>query len=189
MGKRKRKRQARRPANVTLLPLCASRLRSECVSHGSYRSSLQAKCLQQDEASLQPEEASPSGSIRMPDSEQAFHSDYVSLQTHDNLRGGYDCPHPCFTEAEAQRGAGTLAKVLCLLRRGQASALSGQGKLNFSWTAVGKCQYAFAQREPAKGIHQPPLSLGFHGDQAWLGDSTVAYVVSGISRFLGHMPQ
>lgn len=44
-------------------------------------------------------------------------------------------------------------------------------------------------REPAKGIHQPPLSLGFHGDQAWLGDSTVAYVVSGISRFLGHMPQ
>lgn len=44
-------------------------------------------------------------------------------------------------------------------------------------------------QEPAKGIRQPPFLLGFHGDQARLGDPTMAYVVSGISRFLRHMPQ
>lgn len=93
--------------------LFTSQLLFECISHRSYWFSLRATRLQQNKASLKPEEASPSGSICMPDSEQAFHLDYVFLQTHDNLRGGFNCLHTCFTgkKAKAQRGAGTLAKV------------------------------------------------------------------------------
>lgn len=75
VGKQKRKLQAQHPANVTLLPLYTSQLLFECISHRSYWFSLQAKCLQQNKASLKPEEASPSGLVCMPDSEQAFHLD------------------------------------------------------------------------------------------------------------------
>lgn len=149
VGKRKGKRRARHPANVTLLPLYASRLLSEGTSHGSYRSSLQTKRPRQDKKprSSPRKRLAPSGSICVPDGEPAFHLDYVSLQTHDNLCGGHDRPRTRFTEAKAQRGAGTRAKVLSLPpSRGGARPLPSGVRVNLTSVGLrrGKCHYVFA---------------------------------------------